>query len=225
MKELKFTREELEQVDRYLNIKGLVFVDVRFEIFDHLLMDIEAEMKSKNLLFDIAFENVCLKWKESMKSTDSHWVGKGHFAPKIIIDKSVQILKKYYTILLVMMLVSALIIYIVLGYLNTIIVTYVSFFDTAIKVAVSGATFLGGYWIYKMNKSKVKSSFSFMFSKVFFPFILLNISILSNDFFTESLNVSFLSILILVCAIQSFIFLFNLWYQHNKQVSIYKKQL
>ena len=225
MKELKFTSEEMEQVGRYLNIKGLVFVDIRFEILDHLLLDIEAEMKSKNLLFDIAFENVCQKWKECMKPTDSYWVGKGHFSPKIVIDKSIQVLKKSYLKFFLMIVFSILIGLAVQDVLSSFFIDNGLIMKRALKGFAAASVFIGTYGIYRLGKSEVKTSFSFMYSNIFSPFILLNLAMINNDFLRESQGLNLLIIIVFSISVPSFIFLFSLWDQHNKQVSIYKKQL
>ncbi|PCI06470.1 MAG: hypothetical protein COB81_00320 [Flavobacteriaceae bacterium] len=225
MKELNFTTEELEQVGRYLDMKGLVFVDIRFEILDHLLLDIEFEMNSKNLLFDIAFENVCQKWKESMKPTSSYWLGKGLTASRIVIDKNVHVLKKSYLKLFLMIVFSILIGLAVQDVLNSYFIDNRLIINKALAGFAGGSMFLGTYWIYKMNKGDVKTSFSFIFSKVFGTFVLLFVFMTSTDFFKESQGVSLLIIAVFSFGIQSFVFLVSLWYQHNKQVSMYKKQL
>lgn len=225
MKKLKFTKEELEQVNRYLDIKGLVFVDVRFEILDHLLMDIEKEMHSNMVSFDTAFEMVCQKWKGSMKQTSSYWLGKGHFTSKIVIDKSIHVLKKSYLKLFLMIVFSILIGLAVQEVLSAFFIDNRLIIKKALTGFAGGSIFLGTYWIYKMNKGDVKTSFSFMFSKVFGMFVFLFVFMTSTDFFEESQGVSFLTISIFSFGIQSFVFLFSLWYQHRKQVSMYKKSL
>jgi len=225
MKGLKFTNEELTQVNRYLDINGVVFVDVRFEILDHLIMDIEHEMRSNEMSFDTAFEIVCQKWKGSMEQTSSYWLGKGYLASKIVIDKSVQVLKKSYLKLFLMIVFSVLIGLVAQEVLDAFFIDNRLIIKKALAGFAGGAIFLGTYWIYKMNKGDVKTSFSFMFSKVFGMFVFLFVFMTSTDFFKESQGVSFLTISIFSFGVQSFVFLFGLWYQHRKQVSMYKKSL
>ncbi|MBL4746063.1 MAG: hypothetical protein JKY08_06820 [Flavobacteriaceae bacterium] len=224
MKELKFTTEELEQVERYLNIKGLVFVDIRFEILDHLLLDIEGEMKSNNLLFDIAFEKVCQKWKESMKPTNRDWLGNGDPVSRIVMDKSVQILKKSYLKLFLMILFSIGIGLTFQDVLNSFFMENGLLIKKTLKGFVGGAMFLGIYWVYQTNKSDLKTTFSVIFSKVFMLVTSFFVWITLTDFFRDSHGFSFLKLAVFSFGIHSCVFLFTLWYQHNKQVSMYKIQ-
>ena len=38
---MKLNKDQIQQVEDYLNQKGLKYVDIRYEIFDHMVTDIE----------------------------------------------------------------------------------------------------------------------------------------------------------------------------------------
>ncbi|WP_170063268.1 hypothetical protein [Polaribacter porphyrae] len=44
---MEITKEQIQQVENYLDKKGLHYVDVRLEILDHIILDIEAEMNQE----------------------------------------------------------------------------------------------------------------------------------------------------------------------------------
>ena len=53
---MKLTEEQIKEVETYLTKKGVKYIDLRFEILDHISTDIENSMNKKQLDFNETFE-------------------------------------------------------------------------------------------------------------------------------------------------------------------------
>jgi hypothetical protein len=63
---IELSKEQLQRVTHYLNVKDIIYMDLRMEVFDHIVSDIEAKMGAENLDFEIAFYSVTDKWNEHL---------------------------------------------------------------------------------------------------------------------------------------------------------------
>ena len=55
---MKLTEEQIKEVETYLTKKGVKYIDLRFEILDHISTDIENSMNKKQLDFNFIRRNV-----------------------------------------------------------------------------------------------------------------------------------------------------------------------
>ncbi|QTD36511.1 hypothetical protein JL193_10160 [Polaribacter batillariae] len=98
---MELTKEQIQRVEHYLNVKNIKYADVRFEVLDHIITDVETTIEKKNIDFETAFYKVTDKWNTHLKETSSWYFGVGFLAPKIIIKKAKKIYGNYYLLLLV----------------------------------------------------------------------------------------------------------------------------
>ena len=91
---MRLSKEHIQQVEAYLTQKGLKYIDVRYEVLDHMVTDIEHLMNSKNISFEEASNQVYLKWNRSFYSKSSLWIGLAYSGPKLFIDNCVTIYKR-----------------------------------------------------------------------------------------------------------------------------------
>ena len=96
---MELTREQIQKVAEYLNVKKITFVDVRFEILDHIVSDIEIKMTTNNSSFNEVFKEVATKWNLQFKDTSSVYFGLAFSAPEIIIHKAKKMYVKFYVLL------------------------------------------------------------------------------------------------------------------------------
>ncbi|WP_299666970.1 hypothetical protein [uncultured Polaribacter sp.] len=97
---MELTKQQIQSIEHYLNVKNITYIDVRFEILDHIVSDIEEIINTENKTFNSALEEVKQKWNPQLKETSSMYFGLGFTAPKMIIVKAKKIYTKYYLILL-----------------------------------------------------------------------------------------------------------------------------
>ena len=93
---MEITKEQLQRVAHYLNVKGITYIDLRMEVFDHIVSDIEAKMMAKNLDFETTFYSVTSKWNKHLKQKSSLYFGLSYALPKIVLDKAKKVYKKWY---------------------------------------------------------------------------------------------------------------------------------
>jgi hypothetical protein len=95
---MELTKEQIHKVENYLDSKGIEYIDIRPEILDHIILDIEAEM-NQEANFDNAFLSVKKKKLSlQLEETSSFLFGVGYMAPKIIIQKAKKIYGKFYAL-------------------------------------------------------------------------------------------------------------------------------
>ena len=97
---MELTKEQTQKVEKYLDSKNIVFIDLRPEVLDHILSEIEVEIHTTNITFHHAFANARQKWNPQLKETSSMFFGFGFSAPKIVIQKAKKVYWKQYVFLL-----------------------------------------------------------------------------------------------------------------------------
>ncbi len=95
---MELTKEEVQRVEHYLNVKRITYIDIRMEVLDHIISDIEAKMKKEDLDFETVFYNVTDKWNKHLKDTSSWLFGLTYSAPKIVMDKAKKSYKKLFLV-------------------------------------------------------------------------------------------------------------------------------
>jgi len=217
MKEIKFTKEELEQVDRYLDIKELFYVDLRHEILDHMLLDIEHEMIYEKVSFEEAFKKSCDKWKGSFYRESSYWLGVSFNGPRIFIDKCVKINKPFFLLLLFSSILLVGFGMIFKPDVDFQLWRYFSFGLTPFYIAFML------YWWIQMKTSREKTSFSFLFLRYAISNFIIN-SLMLFQFY--GLSIDELDLLDFVCLVFVIMGLYQgyfLYKNHQKEVSQFNK--
>ncbi|MCL7752380.1 hypothetical protein [Polaribacter sp. Z022] len=85
---MELTKEQIQKVEHYLNVKDITFIDVRLEVLDHIISDIEEKMQTEKLDFETAFNNVTVKWNKHLKHSSSYMFGVMFSVPKIVLEKA-----------------------------------------------------------------------------------------------------------------------------------------
>lgn len=97
---MQLSTEQIQKVEQYLNVKGIKYVDIRLEILDHMVSDIEDNISENEVPFHYAFSTAKQKWNPQLQETTSMFFGFGYAAPKIVIQKAKKIYWKHYFLLL-----------------------------------------------------------------------------------------------------------------------------
>ena len=93
---MELSKEQLRRVAHYLNVKDITYIDLRMEVFDHIVSDIEAKMGAENLDFKTAFYAVTDKWNKHLIQESSFYFGLTYSLPKIVLNKAKKEYKKWY---------------------------------------------------------------------------------------------------------------------------------
>lgn len=97
---MELTKEEIQLVCNYLNYKDITYIDLRSEILDHIVTEIEDIIQKEKVTFHYAFLTVKQKWNPQLKEASSMFFGLGFSAPKIVIKKAKKVYWKQYVFLL-----------------------------------------------------------------------------------------------------------------------------
>jgi len=107
----KLTEEQIERVEHFLDRNKIKYIDVRLEVLDHIISDIENNYLAKDIAFEEAFPNVVHKWKQHFTETSSLVFGLAYSAPNMIIKKAKSIYKKFFLMLIVVTLSTTFLIF------------------------------------------------------------------------------------------------------------------
>ncbi|EAR13564.1 hypothetical protein PI23P_03682 [Polaribacter irgensii 23-P] len=92
---MEITKEQLLQVEVYLQHKDFDFIDLNVEVLDHIISDIES-LLVKKYSFDNAFKITILKWEKHFKETSSFYLGFHYSESKIVVKKAIKMFKPFY---------------------------------------------------------------------------------------------------------------------------------
>lgn len=206
---MELTKEQIQKIENYLDKKRLDYIDVRHEVLDHIILDMEYLMTREKLSFNEASKIVTKKWNKQLEN-DSSWItGLTYTAPSIVIKKAKQSFKKWFFLMMI------------LAFLPTFFIDKLKILDTYYDfsqwLGASLITFFMlpiGFWYYKMIKNNTKTTYLFLFEKqvlISSTFCLLY-SVMFN-FTSFSFGFYFLPVQIML-----FCFGLNLYLQHLKIV-------
>ena len=84
---MKLNQEQLDVIDVFLNRMELIHVDLRHEVFAHMVSSIEQRQLHQNLNFEESFAIETKNWENDLDNSYSSWLGLFWRGPKLMIDK------------------------------------------------------------------------------------------------------------------------------------------
>jgi hypothetical protein len=93
---MKINEQQLLQIEKYLDLKELVQIDLRNEVLDHMAANIEKNMEDGIVNFKEAFYSEKELWNNDLQNSSNFWLGWYWVGPKILIQKCVKEIKKMY---------------------------------------------------------------------------------------------------------------------------------
>lgn len=173
---MELTTEQIQQIDNYLDNKGLNYIDIRTEVFDHIASDIERQM-DESINFEKALNLNIKKWNKDLKPTSSWLIGFNYSRPKIVIKKA----KKEVLYLSLFVFFSA----ILFGFTIDIKASFIgNFYRTILLYFTVFITVTSFVLYFIMRKNKIKTTYLFLFEKRVFvniPFLILMATVIKKD--------------------------------------------
>jgi len=164
---MELTKEQIQQIENYLTRKKVDYIDLKIEILDHMIIDVESRMK-ENHSFETAFYQTKYKWNTHFKSSSSFYFGILFSVPKIILNKATKEFRFFYLA------------YLVAYFLPLIILSQFEFTVTKtdafnfIHKIISFIVFIYMFYIiYNIWKSKVKTTYSFILKTQYLGVVFL----------------------------------------------------
>ncbi|QXP66124.1 hypothetical protein [Polaribacter sp. AHE13PA] len=155
---MELTTQQLQRVEHYLDKKNITYIDVRFEVLDHIVSDIETKMTKENLDFETVFYNVTEKWNPQLKETTSMFFGLGFSAPKLVIQKAKKVYWKQY----VLLFTSYFLPFILLTHFNFKIQNPTEFNFFIILKGILIVSFVSFMFLLLTKNNKIKTTYGFI---------------------------------------------------------------
>lgn len=88
---MKLTNEQIAIIDQSLIDKGVVYEEIKLELLDHIVTDIELETEESN--FEVAFSKAMIKWEKELEEINPL---EKFVTPRIVKEKFSKITKNQY---------------------------------------------------------------------------------------------------------------------------------
>jgi hypothetical protein len=178
---MELSKEQQRQVEVYLQNKDFDFIDLKVEVLDHMISDIES-FSDKNYSFESAFKITILKWEKYFKETSSFYFGFSYSESKIVVKKAIKMFKPFYFL-----------------YVAAYILPVAFLKLVPIKVAEDTADFINGFLVssasillaylfiivIKAKQSKVKTTYRFILKTQYLSVVLLVLGVFLGPIFND----------------------------------------
>jgi hypothetical protein len=215
---MEITTEQIQQVETYLTKKNFDFIDLKVEVLDHMISDIES-LLTKKYSFEDAFRITVLKWKKYFEETSSFYFGFSYSESKIVVKKAIKMFKPFYFI------------YLAAYFLPVAFLKLVP-----IKVAEDTASFINGFLVssaaillaylfiivIKAKQSKVKTTYRFILKTQYLSVVLLVLGVFLGPIFNDEgeMNAAFTGFTSVGFAV---VFICHYFYKkHEEAIHLYK---
>jgi hypothetical protein len=215
---MEITTEQIQQVETYLTKKNFDFIDLKVEVLDHMISDIES-LLTKKYSFEYAFRITVLKWEKYFEETSSFYFGFSYSESKIVVKKAIKMFKPFYFI------------YLAAYFLPVAFLKLVP-----IKVAEDTASFINGFLVssasilltylfiivIKAKQSKVKTTYRFILKTQYLSVVLLVLGVFLGPIFNDEgeMNAAFTGFTSVGFAVVFFCPLF--YNKHEEAIHLYK---
>ncbi|MDX6745588.1 hypothetical protein SHK09_02190 [Polaribacter sp. PL03] len=216
---MDLTNRQLQRVEHYLNVKDITYIDIRTEVFDHIVSDIEAKLEDKKLDFETVFYNVTDTWNKHLKQTSSFYFGIAYSLPKIVLDKAKKYFKKWFFLYFLAVLVFSF-------FVNKINVVFYEGIKYELNIffkILTVLTFIASTLLFILKfREKQKSTYSFILKTQSWNFLIGAILLFDFDFFNKNGNIAVGQIVLLVSSIFSTYICFHFYKKHKEAIKKYK---
>ncbi|APZ45753.1 hypothetical protein BW723_05335 [Polaribacter reichenbachii] len=216
---MELTKEQLQRVEHYLNVKRIDYIDIRLEIFDHIISDIEVKMESKKLDFETSFYAVTDKWNKHLKDTSSFYFGIMFSAPKMVINKAKKSFRKWFFILFIALIIPQFLLESITFSLSD---SLISVLNLCFQIVSTICFIILLTLVILKKRIKTKSTYSFIlktqgWNLVYFPLTMFNSVFLKSEGGLNPFSVGLLTAFI------SIVFCyFHFYKKHKEAIKKYK---
>lgn len=213
---MELTKEQILKVEDYLKKKNFEFIDLKIEILDHIISDIES-LLTENNSFENAYKKTTLKWDKHFKATSSFYFGMQYSESKIVVNKAVKLFKPFYFIYLASYFFPLILLEFFKFQFNERVVGIINnffFFTSVISVIYLGII------IFKTKKTKIKTTYSFILKIQYLAISFFFIILFTRNFFNKEGE---LIPILLGFAFAGFSVVFSCYYFFKKHKEAIKK--
>jgi hypothetical protein len=214
---MELTTQQLQRVEHYLDKKNITYIDVRFEVLDHIVSDIETKMTKENLDFETVFYNVTEKWNTQLKETSSWLFGLGFSAPKIVLEKAKKNFKKWFFLIPTFYIIP----YILIGKINFI---YSENIESGLNLLFQIVTILSTvlFLFLMIFKNKKRTTYSFILKTQSLNLLLGAILLIDFDFFNREEHLNPFQVGLLFSFVFGTYIYYHFYRKHQEAIKKYK---
>lgn len=216
---MKLTKEQLQKIESYLETKKIDYIDLKFEILDHIIADIES-LLIKNYSFENSFKIAILKWEKHFRETSNFYLGFLYSESKIVVEKATKLFKPFYFLYLISYLLPVIIFKnspIIFSENTSVLLNFM--FKSLVVICLGYLIFI----IIKILTIKVKTTYSFILRTQYLGVSFLIFSLLPGRYFKDEGNVNAIYIGFLFGGFAVTYIIHYFFKKHQETVSNYKK--
>lgn len=173
---MKLNETQINTIDAVLEKSGVVYIDYKFEILDHIATEVEELMEERQERFEKAFAVVLEKWEPKFKIASGATFGYLWEIPEIFMQK----VKKLYWQKMILLTLASFVLMGILLFMKKYLAANTQGV-MCLLIALLVVQFIG---YVKIRLSKYKTSFGFLYKQQFLAFLFMYfipIHLLSND--------------------------------------------
>jgi hypothetical protein len=178
---MELSKEQIQRVENYLEKRRFDFIDLKVEVLDHMISDIESYL-DKDYSFENSFKITILKWDKHFSDTSSFYFGLQYSESRIVVKKAIKIFKPFFFLYMA-------------AYFSPIVI----FTKFSIVFKESTSYFLNGFLnsitsifivylifiIVKVLKSKVKTTYRFILKTQYLGLFFLIVPLFMGNHFND----------------------------------------
>ncbi|WP_343622927.1 hypothetical protein [Flavobacterium lindanitolerans] len=208
---MKLDKNQIHIIETVLEKLGVVYVDYKYEILDHIATEVEEKMILHTITFEEAFPEVLKKWQPKFKKSSSVLFGYFWEMPEILLNKCIKIYRRKLLLVFTgaMVLTSGFLLF--SSFLRN---PLANFFSIA-TILYSVAFLLSALGYVKIRLSKRKTSYGFLYKQQFIAYSLVALQQLyymNSGFENKSFSPLFNYFIIFTLSIYFIFSVFNLVY-------------
>jgi hypothetical protein len=178
---MEITPKQIQQVETYLDKKSFDFIDLKVEVLDHMISDIES-LLDNNYSFENAFKLTVLKWDKHFKDTSSLYFGVQYQESNIVVKKAIKMFRPFFFLYLITYTLPVIIFsnFSIVFSKNTSVFLNI-FLNSISSLFLVYLVFI----IIKVIKSKVKTTYRFILRTQYFGLFFLVLPLFMGNHFNE----------------------------------------
>ena len=176
---MALTEKQILDIERYLNYHELKQIDLRYEVLDHMANSIESSME-EGISYEDAFNAAREKWKPELKSYSSFWLGWVFVGPKMMMKRSINMVKELYLKAFFIGVFVTLILVNIFKYIPDYFFNENLDRSIGIILGIPILVSLGG--LYKIRISNVKTTYQYFYKTQGSGYLILNFTLIQGLF-------------------------------------------
>jgi len=216
---MELNKEQLQRVEHYLDKKNITYIDVRLEVLDHIISDIETKMETKKLDFETVFYNVTQKWNTHLEQASSYYFGLAYSQPKIVLEKAKKHFKKWFFLSFLSFLIPLLVI-------NKINFSFLESLKNELNLlfqVITVVTFIFFFVLFVLKlMDKKKTTFSFILKTQIWNLLIGFIVLFDFDYLNKHGNLDTVQTCLLFAFMFSAYSYFHFYKKHKAAIKKYK---